>query len=90
MTSARWSPFWNLYEALPETIPRLADKQFARFEQDPFCPSLQFKELNAQRSVWSARIDDDYRVLGFREGPDMTWFWIGSHADYDRMLTRIR
>lgn len=26
----------------------------------------------------------------FREGDDITWFWIGSHAEYDALVARLR
>jgi hypothetical protein len=32
------------------------------------------------------RIDRDYRALGVRDGEEIVWFWIGSHADYDRVI----
>jgi hypothetical protein len=31
----------------------------------------------------------DYRALGVKEGDEIIWFWIGSHADYDRLLSRL-
>jgi hypothetical protein len=27
-----------------------------------------------------------YRALGLLEDEEITWFWIGRHADYDRLL----
>ncbi|ULA64092.1 MAG: hypothetical protein LZF86_110793 [Nitrospira sp.] len=36
--------------------------------------------------LWSARVGDHYRVLGFDILDGITWFWIGTHADYDRMI----
>jgi len=27
-----------------------------------------------------------YRALGFMEGPEVVWFWIGSHAECDQLL----
>jgi hypothetical protein len=30
-----------------------------------------------------------YRAVGLLEDEDITWFWIGSHADYDRLLARL-
>jgi len=38
--------------------------------------------------VWSARVNKAHRVLGYREGKVLYWFWIGSHEDYERILTR--
>jgi hypothetical protein len=26
--------------------------------------------------------------LGLVEGDEITWFWIGSHAEYDRLIRR--
>jgi hypothetical protein len=79
-----------VYDALPEHVRQMADRAFTQFQVDPFHPSLCFKEVNKRRGIWSARINDDYRVLGFREIGEMTWFWIGSHTAYDAMLSRLR
>ena len=27
-----------------------------------------------------------WRALGRRDGNTVTWFWIGSHAEYDRLI----
>jgi hypothetical protein len=27
-----------------------------------------------------------YRALGVRRDDTIVWFWIGSHADYDKLL----
>ena len=32
------------------------------------------------------RITLGYRAVGLLEEGEVTWFWIGSHADYDRLL----
>ena len=31
-----------------------------------------------------------YRAVGVIDGEAITWFWIGSHADYDNLLKRLR
>ena len=36
-------------------------------------------------SQWAVRIRDG-RALGVDDNGDIIWFWIGSHADYDRLL----
>ena len=36
--------------------------------------------------VYSLRIGLHRRALGVRDGDDLIWFWIGSHADDDRMI----
>jgi len=32
------------------------------------------------------RITRGYRALGILEGDTVTWFWIGSHKDYERFF----
>jgi hypothetical protein len=75
--------FWVLYDALPEDIQRRADKQFSLFAPNPKHPSIQLKPVGG---FWSVRITDAYRALAFREGDVFTWFWIGSHSEYERLI----
>ncbi|MBS1106758.1 MAG: hypothetical protein H6Q91_2260 [Deltaproteobacteria bacterium] len=49
-------------------------------------PSLRFKPVHATRSIYSARVGLGYRALAVRDGGTWIWFWIGNHADYDRLL----
>jgi hypothetical protein len=57
---------------------------------NPFHGSLQFKRVNRRGDVWSARVGDDYRVLGVRvQSDEIVWFWIGTHAEYDLELKRL-
>jgi hypothetical protein len=37
---------------------------------------------------WSVRIGRRYRAVAVERGEDLVWFWIGSHADYDRLISR--
>ena len=39
--------------------------------------------------VYSVRVTLGFRALGLLEGEEITWFWIGSHADYDRLLKTL-
>jgi mRNA-degrading endonuclease RelE of RelBE toxin-antitoxin system len=82
--------FWKLYEKLPGQIRRQAKRAYTRFRQDPFHPSLQFKLLNQKEQLYSVRIGLSYRALGImNEQQEITWFWIGSHAEYDTILSQI-
>jgi hypothetical protein len=48
---------------------------------------LQFKRIRGD--VYSVRIGLHFRALGKRSAEDeITWFWIGSHAEYDKLLKR--
>ena len=80
--------FWRLYRALPKLVQARADKAFALLRQSPGHPSLRLKKVNGRGSFWSARVGLDYRVLAIEEDGGLHWFWIGSHADYDKILSR--
>ncbi|MGN6371204.1 MAG: ParE family toxin-like protein [Phycisphaerae bacterium] len=76
--------FWNCYNQLPTDIQRLAKEIFDLWQSDPFHPSLHFKQIHP--GLWSARININYRALARRTGDHLVWFWIGTHAEYDRLL----
>ncbi|QHO76464.1 hypothetical protein ACH79_31445 [Bradyrhizobium sp. CCBAU 051011] len=75
--------FWDAYRTLPSPIQKLADANFALLKRDPRHPSLQFKRVGR---YWSARVGLRYRVLAVEVDDVYVWFWIGSHADYDRLI----
>ena len=77
--------FRKAYAALPATVRSQADKAFALLKQDPSHPSLHFKKTGR---YWSARVTLGYRALAVETGGDLIWFWIGSHADYDKRFRR--
>jgi hypothetical protein len=68
---------------LPTSIRKLADRNFDLLKQDPSHPSLHFKKVGR---FWSVRVGMQYRALAVEAGKDLVWFWIGSHADYDRLI----
>lgn len=89
MRSRRTRRFRELLAALPEDVKRQAYADYRQFKRDPYYPSLQFKRVSQQRPLYSVRIGISYRALGLREEEDViVWFWIGSHADYDKLLPR--
>jgi hypothetical protein len=75
--------FWKAYEALPTSVQRQADANFKLLKSDPTHPSLQFKRVGR---FWSARVGLRYRALAIETDRVCVWFWIGSHADYDRLV----
>ena len=66
-------------------IRRRADKHFEVWMRNPRHPSMQLKAVG---EFWSARVTDDFRALAFREDNVFTWFWIGAHDQYDKILSR--
>jgi hypothetical protein len=76
--------FWQCYHSLPEAVRELADKSFQLLREDPRHPSLEFKKVGRFRS---ARVGLHYRALAVEVDDGVLWFWIGSHADYDRLIS---
>lgn len=75
--------FWYYYRQLPSDVQGLADQCYEFLKQDPRYPSLHFKKVGP---FWSVRIGLHYRALAVEQDGDFAWFWIGSHAEYDKLL----
>lgn len=75
--------FWKCYQQLPPEVRELADKNYQLLKADPKHPSLHFKQIG---SLWSVRVGAHYRALGLDQPEGIVWFWLGSHADYDKLL----
>lgn len=61
----------------------MADKNFALLRADPRHPSLRLRPVGA---FWSARVGRHYRALARPRAEGLVWFWVGHHAEYDRLL----
>ncbi|MBK7002417.1 MAG: hypothetical protein IPH35_21440 [Rhodoferax sp.] len=77
------SSFWACYERLPVEIRGFAKKNFQLLKADHSHPSLQFKKVG---KVWSARVGSNYRAVATQIEGGFLWIWIGSHAEYDKLL----
>lgn len=75
--------FWRNYNQLPPEVRELADKNYKLLKADPKHPSLHFKQIG---NLWSVRVGAHYRALGLDKAEGVVWFWIGTHAEYDKML----
>ena len=54
---------------------------------NPQHPSLHFKQLSGRGGRFSVRIGIHYRVVGWKpDASTVEWVWIGSHADYDKLI----
>lgn len=68
---------------MPADVRDLADKNYALLKSDPRHPSLRFKRIGA---LWSVRVGDHYRALGTDVKEGIYWVWIGTHAEYDKLV----
>jgi mRNA-degrading endonuclease RelE of RelBE toxin-antitoxin system len=78
--------FWKAYDRLPPNVRRQADAAYELWQQNPYHPSLQFKCVDPEESIYSVRIGRGYRALGWFEGSVIVWFWIGDHDEYIRLI----
>ncbi|MBM2817308.1 MAG: hypothetical protein HW421_4070 [Ignavibacteria bacterium] len=75
--------FWKCYYKLPDEVQQLSDKNYELLKQNPNHPSLNLKHVGR---YWSVKAGRKYRAIGIDANPDIVWFWIGSHTEYDKML----
>ncbi len=89
MKSRTTRSFRELFASLPAHVQRQARQAYRLFRDNPMHPGLHFKQVHAQPPTYSARVGISYRAVGAQEGDLMIWYWIGSHADYDRLIERL-
>ena len=75
--------FWDCYNRLPIAVRRLADRSYLLMKQDPQHPSICLKKVGR---YYAARVGLHYRALAVETPDGLIWFWIGSHAEYDRII----
>lgn len=90
MISQLHSNFRRDFAKLPREIQQRARAAYQRFQDDPSYPGLQFKPLHTSLPLWSVRVTGSYRAVGVRESDEkIVWFFIGTHAEYDRLLADL-
>ena len=75
--------FRKLFNALPSNIQSKVVKKFEYLITIALPPSLQFKKVAGR---WSIRIDLNYRALGKEINGTISWYWVGQHSEYDKIL----
>ena len=90
MRSSRTKSFRKLFIALPQRVKETAKKNYELWQCNPFHPSLEFKEIKSKENIWSVRVGIGWRALGVVKANEdkIVWFWIGSHAEYDKILKK--
>jgi hypothetical protein len=78
--------FWRCYRQLPKEIQRLADESYDLLRENPQHPSLHFKKMGR---FWAVRVGLHHRALAVRQESDVVWFWVGPHAQYDRLVRQV-
>ena len=89
MKSRATPRFWAAYRELPPEIRVAARKAYRVFLENARHPSLQFKRVHDRDPIYSVRVTLGYRALGLLDDGEITWFWIGTHAGYDRLRENL-
>ena len=86
MNSRTTRRFRELFAALPAQVQKQAREAYRLFRLNPGHPGLRFKQVHADPATYSARVGIGYRAVCSLDEDTAIWFWIGSHADYDKLL----
>lgn len=90
MTSKTTEAFRTRLCELPDEVRALARRTYTRWLSTPHHPSLQFKRIHAREPVYSVRIGLHWRAVCVLDDDTAIWFWIGSHAEYDALIQKMR
>ena len=73
-----------MFHDLPQEVQGLARANYELLKSNPYHPSLHFKKVG---DYWSVRVGRGYRALATETDDGFLWSWIGSHAEYDRIIS---
>jgi hypothetical protein len=82
------SSFRKLLADLPRNVRDQARAAYLLFRENPWHPSLHFKQVHPIEPIMSVRVGRDYRAVGVQREPGaILWFWIGPHEKYETLLS---
>ena len=86
MNSIVTDDFMACFFALPAEVREQARRSYRLWRANPSHRSLRFKPIRGHKDLYSVRVGRRWRALGRLESETVTWFWIGSHAEYDGLV----
>jgi hypothetical protein len=89
MRSVITKSFRGLLSQLPIDIQEKANDAYLQFQQNLNHPSLRFKKVHSSLPIYSVRITKNYRAVGQLDGDVVIWFWVGSHREYEKLLSQL-
>jgi hypothetical protein len=81
--------FRKSFAELLEKIQRKTKAAYRLFKENPYHPSLHLKQIHTVMPVYSVRMTVNYRAMGVRENDEIVWFWIGTHSDYEKLISQF-
>jgi hypothetical protein len=76
----------DCFARLPGEVQEQARRAYQLWRTNPSLRGLHFKPIRGHTGLYSVRVGRDWRALGRLQGDTITWFWIGSHAEYDGLI----
>ena len=83
MNSTVTNDFLECFARLPDEVRGRARRAARTWQADPSRRGSHFKPVRGHADLVSVRVGRRWRALGIFKGDTVTWFWIGSHAEYD-------
>ncbi|MEP0772242.1 hypothetical protein NDA06_23485 [Trichocoleus sp. ST-U1] len=66
MKSRTTSQFRKAFATISQQVQQQARDAYRQFKQDPWHPSLRFKQVHPTLPIYSARVSKSYRAVGVR------------------------
>lgn len=89
MDSHVTSRFRKCFDALPKDVRDKAKRVYKIWTENPSHPSLHFKQVHDTEPIFSVRIGLQHRALGAKESNTVIWFWIGTHEEYNNLISQL-
>ena len=87
MNSQVTDDFLACFAKAPDAVKDQARKAYKLWRDNPHHPSLHFKKIHNREALYSVRVSRGWRALGLVDGNAISWFWIGSHAEYEKLIS---
>lgn len=82
--------FRKAFADLPEEVREQTRGPYRQLKRNLWHPGLRFKQIHPELPIYSVRITRGCRAVGQQERDVVIWFWIGSHAEYDKLLFQFQ
>ena len=83
MKSRTTTEFRKLFADLSKQVQEQTRAAYRQSKEDPSYPSLRFKKVHPELPIYRKR------RVGQLDGDTVIWFWVGSHAEYERLLEQL-
>jgi len=90
MRSRTTKAFRKLLDSLPDEVQKQAKSSYRAWRKNVWASNFEFKRVHSSKPFYPVRVNYSYRAVGIRNGNEVSWFCIGSHADYDNVVSQLK